>query len=304
MNYEGLTELGGLCKDLQDLPSYILDRVYEYATATPSVVTFDLDSRSVTGIDLRPLQVDVTLCFYKSMGSVIAQTNTITLQSSTTESSTTFDRKLLQPMKSQHGIRQYSALAQISSAARKPESPLVIELHFSITANAALCDLEIDIKGLMSILSRSSSIVIRIFLTCAYNAKQTEVFDVDVDKLGVNLFFVLFDILRQWSAGLKSKKGADLLSVRINGRGSLGSVTCSNSKGTERFTAENRVGQYTRENLRSSGYRRVAMYWDLVNSIRIAVRGSDWGEMINFMRVLRDTCWENWGTKRPPPSLT
>lgn len=243
MKYEGLTELGGLCKDLQDLPSYILDRVYEYATATPSVVTFDLDSRSVTGIDLRPLQVDRTLCFYKSLGSVIAHTNTITLQSSTTESSTTFGdfaalRKLLQPMKSQHSIRQYSVLAQISSAARKPESPLVIELHFSITANVALCDLEIDIKGLMSILSRSSSIVIRILLTCAYNAKQTEVFDVDVDKLGVNLFFVLFDILRQWSAGLKSKKGADLLSVRINGRGSLGSVTCSNSKGTERFTAE------------------------------------------------------------------
>ena len=52
---DGCSELGGRRKLLRDLPSHILHRVYEYVTATPPVVIFGLDSRSVTGIDLGPL---------------------------------------------------------------------------------------------------------------------------------------------------------------------------------------------------------------------------------------------------------
>ena len=179
------------------------------------------------------------------MGSVKAQTIAITLRSSTTESSTTFGdfaalRELRQLMKNQYDILQYSVLAQILSAARKPKSPLVIELHSNTATNVALCDLEIDIKGLICFLCRSSSIITRIFLTCAYNPQQTDVFDLDIDKLRMNLFFVLLDMLKQWPVDLKTKKGAKLLNVGINCRGSLKGVTCSNSEGLEQFTANNR----------------------------------------------------------------
>jgi len=242
MACEGPSELGGPCKDLLELPSHVLRRVYEYATATPSVVIFDLDSRSVIGIDLRPLQINKTLRLYQPFGLIMAQTKTITLRSSTTERSTSFGdfaalRELFQTVKDAYGIHKYGVLGQFLSAVRKPDSPLVIELHFNTATDVALCYLETNIKGLVGLLCHSSSVVIRIFLTCAYNPQQTEVFDLDVDKLRVNLFFVLVDMFRQWPAGLKSKKGAKLLSVWINGRGSLMSVTCSNSMGTERFTA-------------------------------------------------------------------
>lgn len=85
---EGSPELAARGKSLLDLPSHVLRRVYEYATASPCGIIFDLDSRSVTGIDLRPLQVNRTLRLHSSLFLVMAQTSTITLRSTTTEIAT------------------------------------------------------------------------------------------------------------------------------------------------------------------------------------------------------------------------
>lgn len=180
---------------------------------------------------------------------------------------------------------------------------MIIELHFNTTTNVALCDLEVNIAGLMDLLCRPSNFIIRIFLACPYHANQAEVFDLDVDKLRMNLFFVLCDMVKQWPASLESKMSAKLMNVCVSGKGSLESVTCSTSEGTKQLTKENRFDQYTKENLRLSGHGRAASFEDLALSLCRAAPGSNWDQMTCVIHQLRDMGWRVWRAKRPRPSM-
>lgn len=278
---------------LLQLPLWLLRRVCEYVVHSPSGVTYDLDERTVRGLNLSMLQLNSIS--RKKLCLDIARTNSITLIASTCETETSFgDFSALRSLCTVNPRRDHfeSAVSLGLRAPRKRSTFLQLKLYFKIPKNTTLKELSIDIQGLMDLILMQPRMAIQILLTCTDNGETySEVLDLDMEKLRMNPFLTVVDMMKQRSNSFHDGVICSFHNVRLNGEGLLKGVTYSGIAGTT-VSYDNYYSNYTKEEMMYLGHCFAAEYRNIryTNSKEYGIL-AHWGQVHDFCVALCDAYW-------------
>lgn len=287
------------------IPQHVLHRVCQLTAGSFEGIIFDLDTRTIRGLSLSLLQVDAISRRYRDLWTTVAKTNSITLRASTSNIVTSFDDFSALSSIFHMSVGDFhcpSAPAMILYSSGEQPIPLKIELHFNISTAASPMDLDINILGLSRIIQQHDNLVVQVLLTCLCDERTyNEVLDLDTTKLRMDIFIVLAELLDYWLITVGFHEDFQLESIRIDGRGTLRSITLSNASKTKTHTFNNKYSQHTKEQVQHLGYHRTAICEEMEVEFRWkTAHSTGWFLIENLLSALRCMYWSDFKKRGVP----
>jgi|SRR5690242_11578197 len=115
-----------------------------------------------------------------------------------------------------------------------------------------------------------------------------------MEKLRMNLFLTVVDMLKQWSNPLHDGMICSFHDVRLNGEGLLKSITYSKITGTT-VSYDNYYGNYTKEEIMCLGHCCAADYRNIRSTISKEYGiSAHWGQVHGFCAAFCNAYWAWW----------
>ena len=319
---------------LYDLDYVLWHRCWQLACTSPTGITFDLDTRTVHGLNMSALQLN-RQSRYHYQATIVAQHNDITVKATSAVSPTSFndfaalvDLAFHNDYPSDHKTTVlFDTIAFARSDLSEPMDPGNISrtfaLNFDLATFTPLSEIRIDVKRLIAILVGHNLLPsgVRQYLgikhyptlhltttirTSVRYPKDTKTAQVDatfsVEDLAQSIFLLLSDFLQQ--CPLENPRDLKLPEIWIDGNGKLLRASYPATDSSPAYSVDNRHTTLRKSEILQRGYRMSRENTYLTTrkeekSEEFWITYERCDSLVHFLQYLRDIYWKDWRKGRP-----
>ncbi|KAF1349450.1 hypothetical protein EJ07DRAFT_139832, partial [Lizonia empirigonia] len=265
------------------LPQAIQTRILGIACYSPFGITFDLDARTIKGLNMSLLQINRHTRWCEAIDALAIQRIVcVNLKISSHVSS----------LDHLSALQSLLLKAREYGSANQPE--WTIKLNVNLTTDTELAEIKIDISELIRLSLRPRGTKIRISLTCPRGRiNHQEEIDASLDDLEQAVYLLLCDVIKQRPTQNAQDHSGVHPTVWMNGRGELVGATFREAGRVLDTMVEYRHGHLSQHERISMGYRALAC----VDAGYKKLLFND-GSIISTLVTLHKRHWPDYPTKR------
>ncbi|KAA8612775.1 hypothetical protein PtrV1_13344 [Pyrenophora tritici-repentis] len=271
------------------MPPHIMSRIYRFACYNPDGVTFDLDTRTLHGVNTGLFQRSKFALSNTTFGSNISHTNHVTIQATSDTVVTDFNGfgHLSSLTTSDNGPKIFESMINM---VKIDDEPLILSLTIYPQHAATLSDVKINIEKLMELLLNCKlhpKATIKLTLICPSGWQEQTT--ISIAKLQRQLFLLFSDMIsemRKFPVIERPHPGRSPLpwEIWINGHGKLLNSIYPSWSLTYAF----RHGHLSAAEINVLGSQRS------ITTLNPTARSRYPSDLVHAWKDLRDMHWPEW----------